>query len=189
MLVSGIEHARVVALLGGIGLIEYIVPREPSFQELVIEPLATFWRHVQTKTPLDTSRPEYAEKLRGLRPENPDHCEITPESSLWNDLVNIAIARNLEKKLAAYVDQAVARVFAALPEYKKIASPIVTISRYTMHSTRIDIDKLKREYPEVYQECLLEKIVESKRITVKQTPSFDQQKWIALLTAGDDTHE
>lgn len=188
MMVTGhIGTASVVALIGGIGIVEYDLHYEQEFMKLVADPIFNFWRHVQDGTPPEEAE-TYKETFQDLVKTTRKELHVNKDSELWQDLVRIAQAKHLAKLIDQYLERAKEKLRQAYPQYAKIVSPEVTISRYVTESQRVDTKLLKDRYPEIYQECLKTVSSVCERITPRQK-TFVCPEPLAYLEVEEESHD
>lgn len=160
MAVSGLDVVIVPALLGGRGRALYRVLPNKDLIEAIVERVGTFWeKHVLTDTP-----PEGVPSIEIVR-----HVRRTPGKRIRVDSELVKawrVADFAEKQAKEKNDEAKARLLAMMGDADEGDSDMGIVKVSKTKTSRIDVDKLRKEFPEIAAKVTKE--TESPRITFKK---------------------
>lgn len=144
--VTGTTHGWVAALLGGSEYREYPIPFDRAVFEDALEYAQRFWRdHVLAdKPPAPSSRDDLN---RAFQPEKGKQAEV-PES-LWEAYMAAREQEDAAKKWRSMLEQDLKLMVGDATEVTSGGVSVATW-RERRGSLRVDITKLKQEWPGIY---------------------------------------
>jgi len=153
MYVTGLQYAKVVALIGGQKLVVRHVDRDEDFINEASEVCANFWHeHVTPKTaPDNTGSDKCVEILKKINP--PTIVEAT-ELDDSKDLLDLWLEYSThEKEFKALKKKVEAQLLEKVGSHQKATLAGKSVATYKETSrTTVDSKKLKADYPDVYAE-------------------------------------
>ena len=167
MWILGLERGAFACLVGGNKFYSYMVFRNDELlNETIIPAAKSFWfdNVLALKEPeMQSTDKEFA---NALYTEVVKNSEIVFEDDTTNELAETVFdCKTKIKELTAIMEEAQNRLKDRLKDNEIGYCKDYTIKWSPRCQTRIDTDKLKKEYPEVYLEC--QKKISFRAMTVK----------------------
>lgn len=149
LLVTGLDHIHVAALIGGQRLVEHRVNNTPDVQKQLIDAAQTVWTAVQNGTAPDMPATMWTDEyLEARHPDRAGEIEVDAETvatlSRYQDLSIAISALEDQKKLLR------TQLVGALGEHEVATSDGTTLYSYKSSTRRsIDTKALKVHYPDI----------------------------------------
>lgn len=164
MLAHNKKVCNVAVLIGGQNYREYRIERSQAIEDRLVERLVAFWQCIQNRTPPTPTTTDDCRRL--FRRSVVDAKEIE-DVELLDSWRSLEIIRKTIAQLEQQKDQHETRLMNAMAECESLlfdGQPIATWKGTT--TKRIDIDKLRREFPQIAEQCTVEST--SRRFLVKE---------------------
>lgn len=157
MLVTGYKFAVIAVLVGGNEYREYHITADEEIQAQITDAAANFWlNHVLPKIPppwknLEDVKRLYARGVTGLTVQADEWLLRSISEFKAEKQVEKALDETMQLSEAAIRIRigAAERIINVVDDKEKVIATLNEQSR-----TSIDMDKLEKEYPEAYQDCL-----------------------------------
>lgn len=158
MFVTGLRYGAIAGLIGGNKFYHYEIPYNEEIVETVLIPAAReFWFEniMQLKEPLLQGSDVDSDLAKKLYADCVKNSEISFTGDNANDLANLIFDTKKQIKELEKIEQEAENRFKDMMKENEIAYTSDRIVKWSPRSQRrVDTDKLKLLYPEIYEACL-----------------------------------
>ncbi|GIW59992.1 MAG: hypothetical protein KatS3mg087_1058 [Patescibacteria group bacterium] len=155
------KTCHVVALVGGLGIMQYSIEKKEAFEEYVIPILTEFWNCVKNRIPPEDSRPSI-DTIKKITSDGDLVLEVDEDTKEYEIARRLLELSNQKKTLSeelseieSEMDKLYCVLFGPRPNFSKFIANAVggKIEVYKTQYNRSDLDvkSLKKELPEIYE--------------------------------------
>ena len=151
--VHQVERVDVGVLVGGNEFLEYTVHYDEAAVARLVSRLAEFWQRVQSGQP--PAPQSLADVRRMFQRDAGRIVEATPQVAQWVE--QLRQVKDSIKKLEEHEEHLLLGIQTHMAEGATLVMPDGSIGatwRSTKPSRRLDMEKLKGDYPDIYERCL-----------------------------------
>jgi putative phage-type endonuclease len=163
--ITDAEEWHLAVLIGGNTLKRYRIPRDPSIEDMILQGVADFWRHVERMIPPDPTTPEDV-RLRWPRDFG---GTIVANPAIEHTALRLREMRADMSQLAAQCESDTVDIQKFMEANSELVSErgeVLATWRTARPSSRLDTKRFAADYPALYAECLRE-VPGSRRFLLK----------------------
>lgn len=171
MAVTGAERTYIACLIGGQHFIDKTIERDEEFIEWMIEQEYEFWKAVEDRRPPLADGTGATSKFLDTTYQSGGGKVQVPK-----DIAEAMMVVDLENGRIKALEKSVQENKNRIKAFLK-GSEVGISERYTaiwkpITTKRADVQKLKKEYPEIYKECLKE--TTTRKFEIKEREQWQQ---------------
>lgn len=167
LFVTGAEVGYIAVLIGGQKFVWKEVQRDEELIEVIIEAEKEFWKMVQDKTPPALDGSSAAEKYLKERYKEAEEDKSIELGFEYKDKIKAYLDMKVQlKNFETQVKELENQIKFEIGNAEYAHAPGYSLSWKNVSSAKVDMKKLKSEYPEIYDKVIKES--KSRRFSIKE---------------------
>lgn len=167
LFVTGAEVGYIAVLIGGQKFVWKEVQRDEELIEVIIEAEKEFWKMVQDKTPPALDGSSAAEKYLKERYKEAEEDKSIELGFEYKDKIKTYSDMKVQlKNFETQVKELENQIKFEIGNAEYAHAPGYSLSWKNVSSAKVDMKKLKSEYPEIYDKVIKES--KSRRFSIKE---------------------
>lgn len=167
LFVTGAEVGYIAVLIGGQKFVWKEVQRDEELIEVIIEAEKEFWKMVQDKTPPALDGSSAAEKYLKERYKEAEEDKSIELGFEYKDKIKTYLDMKVQlKNFETQVKELENQIKFEIGNAEYAHAPGYSLSWKNVSSAKVDMKKLKSEYPEIYDKVIKES--KSRRFSIKE---------------------
>lgn len=167
LFVTGAEVGYIAVLIGGQKFVWKEVQRDEELIEVIIEAEKEFWKMVQDKTPPALDGSSAAEKYLKERYKEAEEDKSIELGFEYKDKIKTYLDMKVQlKNFETQVKELENQIKFEIGNSEYAHAPGYSLSWKNVSSAKVDMKKLKSEYPEIYDKVIKES--KSRRFSIKE---------------------
>lgn len=167
LFVTGAEVGYIAVLIGGQKFVWKEVQRDEELIEVIIEAEKEFWKMVQDKTPPALDGSSAAEKYLKERYKEAEEDKSIELGFEYKDKIKTYLDMKVQlKNFETQVKELENQIKFEIGNAEYAHAPGYSLSWKNVSSAKVDLKKLKSEYPEIYDKVIKES--KSRRFSIKE---------------------
>lgn len=167
LFVTGAEVGYIAVLIGGQKFVWKEVQRDEELIEVIIEAEKEFWKMVQDKTPPALDGSSAAEKYLKERYKEAEEDKSIELGFEYKDKIKTYLDMKVQlKNFETQVKELENQIKFEIGNAEYAHAPGYSLSWKNVSSAKVDAEKLKSEYPEIYDKVIKES--KSRRFSIKE---------------------